>query len=207
MIYHEKTEWCDIYISEACEESKPRVLLIGDSITRSYYNYVQQRVAEHYVCARVTSSKSVVHPMFFKELALVLEDYDVSVIHFNNGLHGWKYSEAVYETGLAKTFDILLSHCKASHVIWASSTPVWKNDESGTLDVKTERVRERNKLAAAIAVDRGVRINDLFSTVIDRPELVSKDGVHFVEAGQIVLGERVVRALAETEHSMPESCE
>lgn len=195
MIHREYIEWCDIRVEAACENPKPRALLIGDSITHSYYPYVQKQIAERYACARIASSKCIADPTFFKELALVLEEYDFSAIHFNNGLHGWDYNEAMYESGLARAVDMLLAHCGTSDLIWGSTTPIWKSDESKTLDVKTDRVIERNKLAAALVVDRGIRINDLFSAVIDRPELFSKDGIHFLDTGQIVLGRCVAQAI------------
>jgi hypothetical protein len=195
MIHRENIEWCDIWIRDAIACSKPRALLIGDSITRAYYPCVQEAVKERYACARIASSKCAADPVFFKELDLVLAEYEFPVIHFNNGLHGWDYAEASYEAGLAKAFDVLLSRCKASGVIWGSTTPMWAAAENRKLDVKTDRVRERNRIASALARDRGVRINDLFSAVIDRPELFSKDGVHFLEPGQAVLGKCVAAAI------------
>ena len=50
-------------------------------------------MTDRYACARVTSSKCVADSTFAGELALVLDDYEFAVIHFNNGLHGWDYSE------------------------------------------------------------------------------------------------------------------
>ena len=41
---HESIEWCDIWISHANETNLPRVLLIGDSITRAYYPEVEKRL-------------------------------------------------------------------------------------------------------------------------------------------------------------------
>jgi hypothetical protein len=40
----ESIEWCDIWISHANETNLPRVLLIGDSITRAYYPEVEKRL-------------------------------------------------------------------------------------------------------------------------------------------------------------------
>ena len=40
-----------------------------------------------------------------------------------------------------------------------------------------------------------IPVHDLFGLVIDRPELFSKDGVHFNAAGQRVLGERVAQLI------------
>ena len=195
MIYREQIEWCDTWIEAAGEETKPRVLLIGDSITRSYYPHVRSQLAERYACARIATSKCVADPAFFKELGIVLSEYRFSIIHFNNGLHGWSYDENAYRSGLARAFDEFVAYCGAAHVIWGTTTPVWKKDDSTTMDDKTERVRERNKIAAALAHDRGIYINDLFSEIVNRSNLVSADGVHLLEEGQILLGKCVAEAV------------
>jgi hypothetical protein len=195
MVHRENIEWCDIWVSGASGTTCPRVLLIGDSIARSYYPHVQKQLEGRYTCARIASSKCVADRMFLRELELVLKEYEFSYIHFNNGLHGWDYDEASYATSLAKTFDMLAEHCETRNLIWGSTTPVWAKGEEKTLDAKTERVRERNRIAAGLASDRNIFVSDLFSNVVVRPELFSADGVHFVEAGQIVLAKHVADAI------------
>lgn len=189
----EQIEWCDIWVSGARDDARPRALLIGDSITRSYYPHVQKQLSQAYACARVASSKCVSDPIFFKELDLVFCDYSFPIIHFNNGLHGWDYDENAYASGLEAAFDFLLAHCRPSNLIWGSTTPVWQNAAERVLDAKNERVKQRNQIASKIAAERGIHVNDLFSAVIERPELFSADGVHFLESGQLVLGECVAQ--------------
>src|ERR1700742_965094 len=90
----EAIEWCDIWISHANETNLPRVLLIGDSITRDYYPEVEKRLAGKALVARLATSRFPADPMLAKEIALVLDGTRFDVIHFNNGMHGWHYSEA-----------------------------------------------------------------------------------------------------------------
>jgi lysophospholipase L1-like esterase len=191
MVYRENIEWLDIWVPSASESVLPRVLLIGDSITRSYYPHVQERLAGRYACARIASSKCVADPMYLRELQLILDAYEFACIHFNNGLHGWDYNESAYAIALAETFSLLARHCGTKHLIWASTTPVWTKGDAKILDAKTERVRERNRIAADMAASYNVQINDLFSYVVEQPDLFSKDGVHFLEAGQVMLGRHV----------------
>jgi len=200
MIHRENIEWCDIWVAGAAGTTYPRTLLIGDSIVRSYFPYVQKQLKGRYACARIASSKCVADPMYFRELELVLKEYTFSCIHFNNGLHGWDYDESFYATSLAKTFDTLAKHCETRKLIWGSTTPVWTESEEKTLDAKTDRVRERNRIAADLASDRNIVVNDLFSYVIDRPELFSADGTHFVEAGQVELAKHVTNAILSSEN-------
>ena len=89
----EATEWCDIWIPHADQTGLPRVLLIGDSITRGYYPEVEKRLAGKAYVAQLATSAFLSDPMLLKEVALILDSLKVDVIHFNNGLHGWQHSE------------------------------------------------------------------------------------------------------------------
>src|SRR6185369_3868383 len=81
----EAIEWCDIWISHANETNLPRVLLIGDSITREYYPEVEKRLAGKAFVARLTTSRFVSDPVLLKETELVLDQARFDVIHLNNG--------------------------------------------------------------------------------------------------------------------------
>lgn len=69
----ESIEWCDIWISHANETNFPRVLLIGDSITRDYYPEVEKRLSDRAFVARLTTSRFVGDPVLLKEIELVLD--------------------------------------------------------------------------------------------------------------------------------------
>lgn len=206
MNHREKIEWCDLWVEEGETTSLPRILILGDSVARSYYPQVSQQLSGRFACARVATSKCVGDPAFARELELVLNDYSFSIIHFNNGRHGRDYSEDFYANGLAEALDLLISHCGADHLFWATSTPSWAKDGSGTHDAFTQRVKERNRIAAILAKERALCINDLYSAVASRPELYSRDGVHFNEEGRVVLGDRVAAAIeSKWERSEPKS--
>ncbi len=194
-IRREYIEWRDIWVTGAPDESLPRLLLVGDSIARSYFSPVEAELKGRFLCARLTTSTCVCDPAFKKELALLLDDYRFAVIHFNNGLHGWEYDEADYASGLRHVLDFIRKRSPQSRLIWASSTPVRQGNDLNVLDPRTDRVRERNRLARAIAARRKLPINDLFGCVIDHPDYFSGDGVHFNANGQNVLGKEVVRTV------------
>ncbi len=195
MIRREYIEWRDMWVAGASEESLPRLLLVGDSITRSYYAQVEKELKGVFLCARLATSTCVCDTVFEKELALLMDDYRFAVIHFNNGLHGWDYDEASYAQGLGRVLDFILKCSPQSRLIWASSTPVRRSDDRNALDPKTERVRERNRLALELARKRTLPVNDLFGSVIDHPEYFSEDGVHFNPIGQGILGTQVAQAV------------
>src|SRR5258708_9042333 len=84
---HESIEWCDIWISHANETNLPRVLLIGDSITRAYYPEVEKHLAGKAYVGRLSSSAFISDPALIKQIEMVLSEYKIDVIHFNNGMH------------------------------------------------------------------------------------------------------------------------
>src|ERR1700689_5014016 len=92
----EAIEWCDIWISHANETNLPRVLLIGDSITRAYYPEVEKHLAGKAYVARLATSRFISDPVLLQEIALVLDNTKFDIIHFNNGMHGWQHSEKEY---------------------------------------------------------------------------------------------------------------
>src|SRR5216684_3788776 len=77
----ESIEWCDIWISHANETNLPRVLLIGDSITRAYYPEVEKHLEGKAYVARLSSSAFISDPVLFKQIEMVLSGYKFDVIH------------------------------------------------------------------------------------------------------------------------------
>lgn len=76
----ESIEWCDIWISHANETNLPRVLLIGDSITRDYYPEVEKHLAGKAFVARLSTSRFMADPVLLKEIELVLDEMKFDVI-------------------------------------------------------------------------------------------------------------------------------
>src|SRR5262245_13197460 len=100
-------EWCDIWISHANETNLPRVLLIGDSITRDYYSEVEKRLAGKAFVARLATSRFVADPVLLKEIESVLDGTPFDVIVFNNGMHGWQHSETEYQKAFPKVIKAI----------------------------------------------------------------------------------------------------
>jgi hypothetical protein len=68
----EGIEWCDVWISHANETNLPRVLLIGDSITRAYYPQVEKQLAGKAYVGRLATSAFVSDPILVRQIAMVL---------------------------------------------------------------------------------------------------------------------------------------
>lgn len=181
----ESIEWCDIWISQANETNLPRVLLVGDSITRGYYPEVEKRLAGKAFVARLATSRFVADPVLLKEIALVLDESKFEVIHFNNGMHGWQHTEAEYRRAFPHFVDTIRAHAPQAKLVWATTTPL-RDGKAVTYDTQTEysdeRVAARNAIAAEIVTARKIPIDDLNSAVRGHPEYHS-DNVHFNSQG------------------------
>lgn len=195
MIHREPTEWCDIVIRPGSSSDLPRVLLIGDSITRAYHAEAERLMADFFACARLATSKSVCDPDFVRELALVLDDYRYEIIHINNGLHGWDYTEPDYGLHVDRVLAWLRLRQPQARLIWALTTPVRDpNDCTRPVEIDT-RVRERNRLAAECAAHHGAAVNDLYALFSAHPEWYGGDGLHGNQAGDIALGRHVASTI------------
>jgi lysophospholipase L1-like esterase len=182
-VSREAIEWCNVWIPDASGTKLPRVLLIGDSITGGYGPKVADELKGKASVARLTTSKSIGDPVLLAEVALVLDQCHFDVVHFNNGLHGWGYTEAEYERSFPDLLTTIRKHAPKAKLVWATITPM---RQSGKLDViaeGTKRVEARNKIAERIASTEAIAVNDLYGLVKDHPEYWSQDGVHFNEKG------------------------
>ena len=196
-ISREAIEWCNVWIPDANETKLPRVLLIGDSITAGYGPKVADALKGKASVARLTTSKSIGDPALLAEVALVLGQCRFDVVHFNNGLHGWGYSEEEYQKHFPELVATIGKHAPQAKLIWATITPV---RQAGKLDViaeETKRVQARNKIAEEIVTRDGIAVDDLFSLVKDHPEYWSADGVHFNAQGIAAQAAQVTRRIAE----------
>lgn len=192
----ERIEWIDIWVTDADKDDFPRVLLVGDSITRGYFGGVEKHLAGKAYCARLTTSKCVSDPTFNDDLLLLMKQYKFSAIHFNNGLHGWGYTEEQYRDGLSKTVAAVKKHSGGAKLIWATTTPVRESSDLQKFAERTERVKVRNKDAAEIMKDNGVSTNDLFELVKDHADWHSTDGVHFNAKGNEALANQVAESMS-----------
>jgi hypothetical protein len=181
----ESIEWCDIWISHANETNLPRVLLIGDSITRAYYPEVEKLLAGKAHVARLATSRFVSDPVLLEEIAVVLDNTKFDIIHFNNGMHGWQHSEQEYRAAFPKFLAAIKSHAPAAKLIWANTTTLKESkvlppdDQTQSSD---ERIAARNAIALEFLDKQKIPVDDLNSLVKGHPEFHS-DNVHFNDQG------------------------
>ncbi len=188
----EAIEWCDVWISNADKSDLPRVLLIGDSITRGYYSEVEKRLAGKAYVARLATSRFVADPVLLAEVAVVLDSAKFDIIHFNNGLHGMNgYTEDDYRQHLPKLLATIRQHAPQAKLILALSTPMRKAGQLAQFAENNERVKARNRIAAELAAKEQIPVDDLFSLVEPHQEFWSNDGVHYNGKGTAAEAEQV----------------
>lgn len=187
----EGIEWCDIWIADADKSDLPRVLLVGDSITRGYYAEVEKRLAGKAYVARLTTSRFLADPVFASELKLILSSAKFDVIHFNNGMHGWGYTEEEYRESFPAFISLLRQGAPNAKLICATTTPVRLAGKLSEFDPKTARVRVRNTIAVESATKEHIPVDDLFSLVEGHSDYNGADGVHFNSTGIQAQGEQV----------------
>ena len=191
----EPIEWTDTWIAHADKTDLPRVLLVGDSITRGYYDAVDKALEGRAYCARYCTSKFIGHADFLAELTILLDAYAPDIIHMNSGLHGWGYTEEQYAAAFAPLFDVLAKHAPKAKIVWASSTPMRNAQTLTEFDPMTDRVRARNRIAREAMQGHGIPIDDLFTLVETHSDYYAKDGVHFNDAGRATLAKQVTDAI------------
>lgn len=195
-VLREYIEWSDVWIPGANQTDLPRVLLIGNSITRGYSRKVEAALKGKAYVGRLSNSKSVGDPALIDELAVILKNTKFDIIHFNNGLHGFDYTEEEYDKSFPQLIKVIRKYAPKAKLIWATITPVRTGEDMKELAPITERLKVRNQIALKHINRAGIEVNDLWKTVIDYPEYYAGgDGTHPAEVGYSVLAAQVVKVL------------
>jgi GDSL-like Lipase/Acylhydrolase family len=190
----EKIEWTWTDRPETAVAGLPNVLLVGDSITRGYYPATTKElsgVANVYLFATSASSGD-------ERLPGQLRDYfsmmgiSFAVIHFNNGMHGWGYTEKQYADGLPGMIAALRAGAPHAVLVWANTTPVLHDSTNG--QSTNARIDERNLLAAALMKNDRIAVDDQHGLMVKHPELHNGD-VHFTKAGSALQAVQVAGSI------------
>jgi lysophospholipase L1-like esterase len=164
----------------------PRVLIIGDSVSRGYTQPTR----------KVLEGKANVHraPANCGPTASGLKNLEVwlgagkwDVIHFNFGIHDRGTPAADY----VKRLEEIVARLEktGAKLIWASTTPIPDNPAQKQT---AQSVVEKNALAAEVMTKHGIATDDLFAAMTPRlKEFQPPLDVHFTGAGYDFLGAKV----------------
>lgn len=202
-IVRETMEWANLWWSHADDLTRPRVLLVGDSIAVGYSNIVMSELDGLAYVDRLGSSRAVNDPCWAKELAYMLGEYEYAAIHFNNGLHGQHLDTSAYARHLRRIVQMLLTYKRGAKLIWAGSTPITVVNDTATLDpVKNAQVVQRNDAAMAVMREYDIPVNDLYQLTLGKAEWRSPDGYHYTAEAQVPLGRAVASVLRSILHGI-----
>ena len=171
----------------------PRVLLIGDSVSRGYT--LPARVALERK-ANVHRAPENCGPTAngIKKMEVWLGEGKWDVIHFNFGIHDRKTSAKDYEDRL----ELIVKQLKATgaKLIWASTTPIPPDTKDGP--EASTAIIEKNRIAADIMKKNMVHVNDLFDFITPQLSKVQNPmDVHFKGEGYDMLGKQVALKIEE----------
>ena len=174
----------------------PRVLLIGDSVSRGYTAAVRKALAGK---ANVHRAPANCGPTArgIKNIDVWLTDHPGGekwdVIHFNFGIHDRGTPVSDYTSRLEQLVQRLQQ--TGAKVIWASTTPIPDNPEQ---QQTAASIVERNAAAAEVMQKQGVVIDDLFGFITPRlAEAQLPKDVHFNAQGYDMLGRKVAESVTD----------
>ena len=172
----------------------PRVLLIGDSVSRGYTLAVRAALAGK---ANVHRAPENCGPTAngLKKLEVWLASAGSTkwdVIHFNFGIHDRGTPLADYTARLAQIVTRL--QATGATLIWASTTPI---PDDTAKKQSAASIVERNTAAAALMAKHAIAIDDLFTVITPKlATLQNPNDVHFTSAGYDFLGQHVAQSIS-----------
>ena len=185
-------------------EEKPKVLIIGDSISIGYTPLVQQLLSESCIVQRTPvncrSSKFGVD-----HVKQWIAEGEWDVIHFNFGLwdwYGWGQDSKATVESYSKNLETIVKdlHVTGATLIFATTTPPCAEaEETSRVLVTNARARQFREAALKVMDANGVAVNDLYNKVL--PDIAahqkSPHDVHFKPAGIAALAEKVSASILE----------
>lgn len=185
----ETYEWDNVWWEQAPDNTKPRVLYIGDSISCGI-----RRIATDKACGKILfdgfgTSKAVDNPYFAESLRLFgKQQQKREIIIFNNGLHGFHLSDTQqYKFYYKKLVNFLMEEFQGTPLALVLTTSV--------AGQRNERVIARNGVAKQIAEIYGLPVIDLYSASVEYAGLRTDDGVHYTQEGYEKLAEKLLESV------------
>ncbi len=192
------------------EETKPNVLIIGDSISIGYTSEVARLLKEVANVQRPKANCGDTNSGL-KNLDQWLGDTKWDVIHFNWGLHDLCYrhpesqvqgrrdkvkgTQSVSLTQYEENLETLVQRLKKTNakLIWAATTRV-PDGEAGRFVGDDSKY---NEVARRIMEKHGIPIDDLYaaSSRLDASLAVGPGDVHFKKEGYAKLAEQVAESI------------
>ena len=185
------------------DNTKPKVLIIGDSISLGYTPYVKELLKDEAIVIHNKGNAQYTGIGLLKiDEWLGEEDWDV--IHFNWGLwdmYGWRFKDTLRTPDVyAENLEILIKRLEetGAELIWATTTPVCPAPERNDLtviDSKTEKAYR--KAALRVMRKHKIQVNDLYASMKRKQKeyAIGENDVHFTSEGSQFLAEQVAEKI------------
>ena len=189
----EKIEWTWEVTPDHVQPGLPNVLLLGDSITRNYYPTVVKELDGKANVYLFSASTSVGDPRLPEQLKEFFKMVEVKfrVIHFNNGMHGWGYSETEFGENFSAYIKAIRRDAPGAKLVWANVTPVPKDDPTAQTNA---RIDARNAMTEPIIRAEKIPLDDQWVLMKKHPEMY-RDNVHPSEEASQLQGKQAAEAI------------
>ena len=191
------------FILTGAVNTKPKVLIIGDSISLGYTPYVKELMKDEAIVVHNKGNAAYTGTgLIMIDEWLGEEDWDV--IHFNWGLwdmYGWRFKDTLRTPDVyAENLEILITRLEetGAELIWATTTPVCPAPERNDLtliDSKTEKAYR--KAALRVMRKHKIQVNDLYASMKRKQKeyAIGENDVHFTSEGSQFLAEQVANEI------------
>jgi lysophospholipase L1-like esterase len=188
------------------DPSRPRVLLIGDSILGGYHKEVIAAL-EGKAYVDVWQNPHWQSQKTNEVLGRVLEQGPYDVVHANMGLHGWpvgRIREGTFEPLTKAYIEVIRTKLPKAKILWANSTPARAKGKPGELDPEINaNILDQNRMSASVMKQMNVPVNDFYSLLIARMDLAKTDQFHWTAPAYKILGEAAARSILEALERKP----
>ena len=192
----ERYEWIQSWCDEADKQDKPRVLLVGDSITCGYQGIVRELLRDVCYVDYLATSYAADNKLYSTLVEDFAKNSSYCVVHFNHGLHGVHMCPRTYKS---KIKNLLLRLAEKSKIILAETTVVYKENSARLDPVWRKRVNERNEVVAELVTELDCGWNRLYE-ISEKVPFADRasDGVHYQAAGYELLADAVAKSILKT---------
>ncbi|MEK0445906.1 MAG: hypothetical protein RLZZ399_1227 [Verrucomicrobiota bacterium] len=180
------------------DPSRPRVLLIGDSIVGGYHKEVIAAL-EGKAYVDVWQNPHWQSEKTNQVLAQVLEQGPYDVVHANMGLHGWpvgRIREGTFEPLTKAYIETIRRKLPKARILWANSTPVRLKGKPGELDPEINaNILEQNRMSASVMKEMNVPVNDFYSLLATHLDLAKTDQFHWTPPAYKILADAATQSI------------
>lgn len=181
------------------DPTRPRVLLVGDSILNGYLKAVIQGLGERADVDAWVNPYHQANGDLERMVTEVLAQGPYDVIHFNLGLHGWqpgRIPEGQFDPLTEKLVQTLRRQAPKARLIWANSTPVTVKGNPLQLDPTIDPIIiEHNRMAAVVMERNKIPINDFYGLLVSRLEWARGDQFHWKTPAYDLLASQIVTSV------------